>query len=223
MNLIGFLLGREEDLREIGLNVRPLYSVLAVALFFAFHASSLSMLGARLACSSTAISERVLLFIKAKQILLLYAWVITAVSWGFTSTLIGIRVARRSNMRLRKYHYLMGMCSVPLAISGAVNTIILALSPGRILSCEGNSWKSLLLGTFSEIVSYLSSFPPILSALVTLLSLSWFTYLAFRVYRVSVGLPRVDSFKYSLGFASVFIGLIFLIGFILSLFTVLLP
>ncbi len=223
MKLQNLLLGRRKELRDLGLNVHVVYSILAVSLFLAFHALSLSVLEIRLACSSTVISERILLFIKAKQLLLLYMWLITAFSWFISSTIIGIKVARKSNMKLRKHSYLAGICSIPFAIAGIVNTFILTVSPGRILNCGGESWKSLLFRTFSEIISYLLSFPPVISTFVTIFSLFWFTYLVYRVYRITLGLPRKDSLNYSISFTSLFVGLIFIASLILALIIVLLP
>ncbi len=223
MKIRDLLLGRREELRDLGLNIHVAYSIVAVFLFLAFHALSLSVLEIRLACSSTIISERVLLFIKAKQLLLLYMWLITAFSWLISSTIIGIKVSRKSNMKLRKHGYLAGICSIPFAIAGIVNTFILMISPGRILNCEGESWKSLLIRAFSEIISYLFSFPPIISTFVTIFSLFWFTYLIYRVYRITLGLSREDSLNYSISFTSLFVGLTLVASLILALIIVLLP
>jgi len=223
MRLVGFLLGREEDLKHVGLNARLLTSSLALGIFLLFHASSLSLLGTRLFCSSSTVSERVILFIEVKQSLLLYMWLITAVSWAISSTAVGILVIRKVSMRLRKFHYRMGMCSLTLALPSALTAMVLGLSPGRVIDCEGSSWKELLIRVFSEIMSYLASFPPVISVLVTLGSLVWFTYLAFRIYRVTLGLPRREALRYSLGFTGIFVGLIFLISLLSALLIVLLP
>ncbi len=222
MKLRDLLIGRREELRDLGLNAHITYSLVAVSLFLAFHALSLSILEIRLTCSSTVISERILLFIEAKQLLLLYMWLITALSWLISSTIIGIKVSRKSNMKLRKHSYLAGICSIPFAIAGIMNTFILAISPGRILSCEGGSWRSLLFRTLSEIVSYLLSFPPIISTFVTIFSLFWFTYLIYRIYRITLGLPRGNSLNYSISLTSLFVGLILIASLILALIIVLL-
>ncbi len=223
MKLLDLLLGRREVLRDLGLNIHVAHSLIAVSLFLAFHALSLSVLEIRLACSSTVVTERVILFIKAKQTLLLFMWLITAFSWLISSTIVGIKVTKRSNMKLRKHTYLAGICSLPFAIAGAINTFVLTVSPGRILNCEGRSWKSLIFRTFSEMVSYLISFPQVISTLITVISLLWFTYLIYRVYRITLGLSRGDSLNYSLGFTFLFVGLIIIASLISALLIVLLP
>ncbi len=222
MNLLGFLLGKREELRDLGLNASLLPATISLLLFLVVNALALSTLGVRIACSSSVMTERVAMFIHVKQLLLLYMWIITAVSWGISSVVTGISVARRARMRLRKYHYLMALCSLPLTIVGVLNTLVLMISPGRVISCEGSTWRSLLLTVFSEIFSYLVSFPPIISLVLALASLGWFTYLSYRVHAVTIGLERENALKYSLKFTSAFVGSIILISVLISIIIVLL-
>ncbi|MDK2372737.1 MAG: hypothetical protein QI197_05105 [Candidatus Korarchaeota archaeon] len=221
MNLLGFLLGKRDELRDLGLNASLLPATVSLLLFLIVDALALSTLGVRIACSSSVMTERVAMFIHVKQLLLLYMWVITAVSWGISSVVSGISVARRARMRLRKYHYLMALCSLPLTIVGVLNTLVLMISPGRVISCEGSTWRGLLLTVFSEIFSYLVSFPPIISLILALASLGWFTYLSYRVHAVTIGLDREDALKYSLKFTSTFVGSIILISVLISIIIVL--
>ncbi len=222
MNLLGFLLGKRDELRDLGLNASLLPATVSLLLFLIVDALTLSTLGVRITCSSSVMTERVAMFIHVKQLLLLYMWVITAVSWGISSVVSGISVARRARMRLRKYHYLMALCSLPLTIVGVLNTLVLMISPGRVISCEGSTWRGLLLTVFSEIFSYLVSFPPIISLVLALASLGWFTYLSYRVHAVTIGLDREDALKYSLKFTSTFVGSIILISVLISIIIVLL-
>ena len=222
MNLVGFLLGRREALRDLGLNASLLPAATSFLLFLIVDALALSALGVRIACSSSTMTERVAMFIHVKQLLLLYMWVITAVSWGISSVVSGISVARRARMRLRKYHYLMALCSLPLTIVGILNTLMLMISPGRVIPCEGSTWRDLLVTVFSEIFSYLLSFPPVISLILALASLSWFTYLSYRMHAVTIGLSREDALKYSLRFTLTFIGSIITISILVSVLIVLL-
>ncbi len=222
MNLFGFLIGRREALRDLGLNASLLPAAISLLLFLVVDALALSALGVRIACSSSAMTDRVVMFIHVKQLLLLYMWIITAVSWGISSIISGISVAKRAKMRLRKYHYLMALCSLPLTVVGALNTLVLTISPGRVISCEGSTWRGLLMTAFSEIFSYLLSFPPIISLILALGSLGWFTYLSYRVHAVTIGLSREDALKYSLMFTLTFVGSIILISFLISVLIVLL-
>jgi len=222
VNLFGFLIGRREALRDLGLNASLLPAAISLLLFLVVDALALSALGVRIACSSSAMTDRVVMFIHVKQLLLLYMWIITAVSWGISSIISGISVAKRAKMRLRKYHYLMALCSLPLTVVGALNTLVLTISPGRVISCEGSTWRGLLMTAFSEIFSYLLSFPPIISLILALGSLGWFTYLSYRVHAVTIGLSREDALKYSLMFTLTFVGSIILISFLISVLIVLL-
>ncbi len=222
MNLVGFLLGRREALRDLGLNASLLPAATSFLLFLVVDALALSALGVRIACSSSTMTERVAMFIHVKHLLLLYMWVITAVSWGISSVVSGISVARRAKMRLRKYHYLMALCSLPLTIVGILNTLVLMISPGRVIPCEGSTWRGLLVTVFSEIFSYLLSFPPVISLILALASLSWFTYLSYRVHAVTIGLSREDALKYSLRFTLTFVGSIIMISVLISVLIVLL-
>ncbi len=222
MNMFGFLLGRREALRDLGLNASFLPAALSLLLFLSTDATALSVLGMKIACSSNAMTERVAMFIHVKQMLLLYMWAITAISWGISSGISGISVARRVRMRLRKYHYLMSLCSLPMAIAGALNTVVLLASPGRVISCEGATWRVLLLTALSEIFSYLLSFPPVMALILAILSLGWFTYLSYRVHAITMGLSREEAVKYSLKFTAVFVGSIVLIIIVVSLIIVLL-
>jgi len=217
-----FLLGRREALRDLGLNASMLPAAISLLLFLVVDALALSVLGVRIACSSSIMTERVAMFIHVKQLLLLYMWVITAVSWGISSAFSGISVARKAKMRLRKYHYLTALCSLPLTIVGIMNTLVLMISPGRVIPCEGSTWRVLLMTVFSEIFTYLLSFPPIISFISALVSLGWFTYLSYRVHTVTIGLRRDDALKYSLRFTLTFVGSIITISTLIAVLIVLL-
>jgi len=222
LKILRFLSGEREALRELGLNASALPATLTLLSFLIANALALSMLDIKIACSSSTPTNRMVEFVQAKQEILLYIWLIVAISWALSTVLIGRSVARRANMRLRKHQYLIAISSLPLAIAGIVNYIILLVSPGRGITCEGNSWKGLLLIAISEILSYLTSFPPILALIIALASLAWFTYLFYKIHAVTIGLDGKISLKYALAFTSTFIGLILIISILTSIFIVLL-
>ncbi len=221
ITVISFLLGRKESLKEMRLNERLSYALLTIFLFLITHAMALSVLGLKIACSSSEFTKYIMLFIKAKQALVLYFWLITAISWTVSLVVIGRRVTSRFNILMRKYISFKGICSFPFVIAGFVNTIVLSLSPGRVLNCEGSSWRELLFRVVSEFVSYLLTMPAAISTFVTFLSLVWFTYLSYRVYRGVIGAGRKDSLVYSLGFTLLFLGLIISISALLSIMLIL--
>lgn len=219
--IINFLLGRKESLKEIQLNERLSYSLLTIFLFLVTHAMALSVLGLKIACSSSELTEYVMLFIKAKQSLVLYFWVITAVSWTISLVIVGRRVTSKFNILMRKYVSFKGICSFPFVIAGFVNTIVLGLSPGRVLNCEGGSWRELLFRVISEFGSYILTMPAAISTFITFLSLIWFAYLSYRIYREVIGAERKDSLIYSIGFTLLFLGFIISISALLSIMLIL--
>lgn len=222
MNILRILLGEREALRELGLNASALPAALTLLFFLITHALALSLLDIKITCSSSVPTSRMAEFVQAKQAILLYIWLITAISWILSTVLFGRSVARRSSMRVRKHQYLMAFSSLPLAIAGIINYIILLISPGRGITCEGDSWKDLLLTALSEIISYLTSFPPFLALIIALASLTWFTYLSYRIHVITIGLDKKMSLKYALALTSTFIGLILVISILISAFIVLL-
>lgn len=213
MKPLGFLIGREDSLKSFGMSLEPLYSILSLILFLAFNATSIMMLGLKVTCSSELVNSSVRGFLEIKSYLSLYSWLIIFLSW-LLSSIIFLRLApSKLSMRKRKYFYVLSSCSSVYAISGGINTFLLAVLPGRIVSCEGGNWRDLLLMFFSETLDHFSAFPNILVPAIAIASVTWFTYLLFRIHRISFGLSISDSLFFSLGFTFVFLFLsIILIG-----------
>ena len=207
MSILGFLSGREEELKSFGMNLDPIYSMISLLLFFIFNATSLLLLQLKISCSSAILDDRVRAFLDAKGFLFLNSWVFIALSWFLTVALFSRYVPRELNMRRRKYFYLISNCSIIYAIVGGLNTIILMILPGRIISCEGAGWKELLSRFSGEMIDYLFSFPNSIPTILSLLSIIWFSWILFRIHRISFGMNRYKSFLYSVGFTLVFISI----------------
>ncbi len=205
MSILGFLLGREEDLRGLGMNLDPIYSMISLFLFFTFNATSLLLLQLKISCSSAFLDERVRAFLEVKSSLFLYSWALIALSWLLTVALFSRYVPKELNMRRRKYFYLISNCSIIYAIMGGLNTIILAILPGRIISCEGTGWRDLLSRFSVEMMDYLFSFPNSMFPILSLISIIWFSWILFRIHRISFGMSRYKSLLYSAGFTLIFI------------------
>ncbi|MEM0191655.1 MAG: hypothetical protein QXJ48_00720, partial [Candidatus Korarchaeum sp.] len=151
MRILGLLLAREEDLRRFGMDLDPLSSLISLFLFLTFNATSLILLDLKISCSSEVVDERIRAFLEVKNLLAIYSWLIIASSWILTVALFTRVVPVKLNMRPRKYFYVTSNCSIIYAIIGGLNTFILIVSQGRIISCEGSGWKDLLLKLFQEI------------------------------------------------------------------------
>lgn len=204
MKLISFLLGREESLKSFGMSPEPMYSILSLLLFLVFNAASIVMLELKITCSTELISDKVRAFLEIKSSLSLYSWLIISLSWLFSCLLFINVVPARLSMRRRKYFYILGGCSVVYALSGGINTLLLLILPGRIISCEGIYWKDLLLKFLGETLNHFSTFPNSLVPLISAISIFWFTFLFYRIHRVSFGLSKRDSLLYSVGFTLIF-------------------
>ncbi|MEM2218870.1 MAG: hypothetical protein QXO55_01945 [Candidatus Korarchaeum sp.] len=205
MRILGLLLAREEDLRRFGMDLDPLSSLISLFLFLTFNATSLILLDLKISCSSEVVDERIRAFLEVKNLLAIYSWLIIASSWILTVALFTRVVPVKLNMRPRKYFYVTSNCSIIYAIIGGLNTFILIVSQGRIISCEGSGWKDLLLKLFQEIIGYFLSSPTILVPILSLLSTIWFTLILFRVHHISLGMSKLESLYYSLGFTFTFI------------------
>ncbi len=205
MRTLGFLLGTEEDLRNLGMNLDPLISIISLFLFLTFNATSLGLLNLKLSCSTGALDDRVRAFLEIKNLLAIYSWFIISLSWILTVALFTRIVPVKLKMRARKYFYMISSCSLIYAIIGGINTIILLLSQGRIIPCEGSGWRELLLTFFREILYHFLSFPNVLIPILSLLSVLWFTIILFRVHHVTLGMSKLESLYCSLGFTSAFI------------------
>lgn len=204
MRVLGFLMAREEELRSFGMNLDPLTSILSLFLFMTFNATSLALLNLKVSCSIGVVDEGIQAFLHVKNLLAVYSWLIIAFSWTLTVALFTRVVPARLKMRSRKYFYMASSCSMVYAIVGGLNTIILSLSQGRIISCEGFGWREILLRFSLEVLDYLLSFPIVLVPILSLLSNAWFTLLLFKVHRISLGMGRIGSIRYSLGFTLTF-------------------
>lgn len=219
MRTLGLLLGVEEDLRSLGMDLDPLSSIISLFLFLTFNATSLALLDLKVSCFSGALDERVQAFLEMKNLLAVYSWFIIALSWILTVALFTRVVPVKLNMRARKYFYLTSSCSAIYAIIGGINTIILFFSEGRIIACEGSGWKELLLRFLGEIPYFFLPFPNVLVPILSLLSILWFTVILFKVHRITLGMSRLESLRYSLGFTLTFIltssMLIFLASFVI--------
>jgi len=207
LSILGFLLGREEDLRSFGMNLDPIYSLISLLLFFTFNATSLLLLQLKISCSSVVLDDRVRAFLEVKGSLFIYSWALISLSWFLTVALFSRYVPKELNMRRRKYFYLISNCSIIYAIVGGLNTIILAILPGRIISCEGTEWRDLLSRFSVEMMDYLFSFPNSVFPILSLISIIWFSWILFRVHRISFGMNLYKSFLYSIGFTIIFISL----------------
>ncbi|MEM0036586.1 MAG: hypothetical protein QXU23_00345 [Candidatus Korarchaeum sp.] len=205
MRILGLLLAREEDLRRFGMDLDPLSSLISLFLFLTFNATSLILLDLKISCSSEVVDERIRAFLEVKNLLAIYSWLIIASSWILTVALFTRVVPVKLNMRPRKYFYVTSNCSIIYAIIGGLNTLILIVSQGRIISCEGSGWKDLLLKLFQEIIGYFLSSPTILVPILSLFSTIWFTLILFRVHHISLGMSKLESLYYSLGFTFTFI------------------
>ncbi|MEM1984309.1 MAG: hypothetical protein QXW76_03545 [Candidatus Korarchaeum sp.] len=205
MRILGLLLAREEDLRRFGMDLDPLSSLISLFLFLTFNATSLILLDLKISCSSEVVDERIRAFLEVKNLLAIYSWLIIASSWILTVALFTRVVPVKLNMRPRKYFYVTSNCSIIYAIIGGLNTFILIVSQGRIISCEGSGWKDLLLKLFQEIIGYFLSSPTILVPILSLLSTIWFTLILFKVHHISLGMSKLESLYYSLGFTFTFI------------------
>ncbi|MEM0016854.1 MAG: hypothetical protein QXH90_00185 [Candidatus Korarchaeum sp.] len=205
MRILGLLLAREEDLRRFGMDLDPLSSLISLFLFLTFNATSLILLDLKISCSSEVVDERIRAFLEVKNLLAIYSWLIIASSWILTVALFTRVVPVKLNMRPRKYFYVTSNCSIIYAIIGGLNTFILIVSQGRIISCEGSGWKDLLLKLFQEIIGYFLSSPTILVPILSLFSTIWFTLILFRVHHISLGMSKLESLYYSLGFTFTFI------------------
>lgn len=205
MRILGLLLAREEDLRRFGMDLDPLSSLISLFLFLTFNATSLILLDLKISCSSEVVDERIRAFLEVKNLLAIYSWLIIASSWILTVALFTRVVPVKLNMRPRKYFYVTSNCSIIYAIIGGLNTFILIVSQGRIISCEGSGWKDLLLKLFQEIIGYFLSSPTILVPILSLFSTIWFTLILFKVHHISLGMSKLESLYYSLGFTFTFI------------------
>jgi hypothetical protein len=205
LSIPGFLLGRREDLRSFGMNLDPIYSIISLLLFFTFNATSLLLLQLKISCSSVFLDDRVRAFLEVKGSLFLYSWALIALSWFFTVALFSRYVPKELNMRRRKYFYLISNCSIIYAIVGGINTIILAILPGRIISCEGTGWKDLISKFSAEMIDYLFSFPNFIFPILSLISIIWFSWILYRIHRISFGMNSYKSLLYSAGFTLIFI------------------
>ncbi|MEM4581730.1 MAG: hypothetical protein QW092_05140 [Candidatus Korarchaeum sp.] len=205
MRILGLLLAREEDLRRFGMDLDPLSSLISLFLFLTFNATSLILLDLKISCSSEVVDERIRAFLEVKNLLAIYSWLIIASSWILTVALFTRVVPVKLNMRPRKYFYVTSNCSIIYAIIGGLNTFILIVSQGRIISCEGSGWKDLLLKLFQEIIGYFLSSPTILVPIITMISTIWLTLILFKVHHISLGMSKLESLYYSLGFTFTFI------------------
>ncbi|MCS7102644.1 MAG: hypothetical protein NZ992_02030 [Candidatus Korarchaeum sp.] len=205
MRILGLLLVREEDLRSFGMDLDPLSSLISLFLFLTFNATSIVLLDLKISCSSGVLDERIQAFLEIKNLLAVYSWLIITLSWVLTVAIFTRIVPIKLKMRARKYFYITSSCSIVYVITGGLNTLILIFSQGRIISCEISGWKDLLPKFLQETLSYLLSFPSVLVPALSLLSIIWFTLVLFKVHQISLGMSKLESFYYSLGFTSAFI------------------